>query len=424
MRQPHSESYFFAFEVGPLLRAAQAGGSIRVSHSNGKSGQPRAWDLVFAALVTAVVSTLLAWPFVDVSLGGDHYVHLSRHLARGDLTVDGLSDRYGDVVRWGGHTYLPFGPLPAILLIPFLPLLDNGMPLVAVSYSFTLVNVVVFHRILQDEGVGREQRRWTTLLYFAGTSYLGITLVGISTYFAHVVASTFLLLAMLVAGRTSKQWKVGLLLGAGAAARLTIAFAIAGFLHRFRDRRQLSLVAGFAVPLLGLAAYNYFRFGSIAETGFGRAVLYEPVLEQARSAGMFSLAHVPKNFFFMLLKGPEIIGGDSTPVLSFPYLRPSAWGMGLFFTSPALLYAFRAPFSERRVRGLWLGTLSVMVPLMLYYGIGYVQFGYRYALDFMPLLALLAALGMPEPMTNRARLLVSLSVVICVWGAIHLATWI
>ena len=411
--------------------------SIRVSHSHGKSAKPQTWDLVFAALLTAVVSVVLAWPFVDVSLGGDHYIHLARHLARGDLTIDSVSDRYGDVVRLGGHTYLPFGPLPAVLLIPFLPLLERGIPLSAVSYCFTLLNVVVFYRILRNEGVSAEQRRWATLLYFAGTSYLGIVLVGISTYFAHVVASTFLLLAMLVYGRRTSAWKVGLLLGLGAAARLTVAFAISYFLHRSRReeettdesgrgrwRRWVTLLAGLAVPLLGLAAYNYFRFGNIAETGFGQARLYEDVLEDARDAGLFSLIHVPKNIFFMLLKGPELVGGDSVPVLSFPYLRPSAWGMGLFFTSPALLYAFRARLGERRVRSLWLGILAVAAPILLYYGIGYVQFGYRYALDFMPFLALLAALGMPEPMTNRARLLVSLSVVICMWGAIHLATWI
>ena len=411
--------------------------SITVSHSHGKSGKPQTWDLVFAALVSAVVSIVLAWPFVDVSLGGDHYIHLARHLVRGDLTVDSMSDRYGDVVRLAGHTYLPFGPLPAVLLIPFLPLLELGIPLSAVSYCFTILNVLVFYRILCDEGLGAEQRRWATLLYFAGTSYLGIVLVGISTYFAHVVASTFLLLAMLACGRRTSPWKTGLLLGLGAAARLTVAFAITYFLHRSRreeratadstgDRahRWLPLVAGFAVPLMGLAAYNYLRFGNIAETGFGQAVLYDDVLEDARSAGLFSLVHVPRNIFFMLLKGPELVGGDAVPVLSFPYLRPSAWGMGIFFTSPALLYAFRARFAERRVRSLWLGTLAVAAPILLYYGIGYVQFGYRYALDFMPFLALLAALGMPEPMTNRARLLVSLSVVICMWGAIHLATWI
>lgn len=399
---------------------------IAVSHRNGLTGRSDAWDLVFAALATAIVATLLAWPFVDASLGGDHYVHLARSLLHGELSVDAMSARYGDIVRWKGHSYLPFGPLPAILLIPFLPLLERGMPLVVASYLFTVFNVAVFYRLLQQEGVQADARRWSSLLYFAGTSYLGITIVGISTYFAHVVCTTFLLLAMLHSGRGAKAWKSGVLLGAAAAARLTAAFGITYFAYRSRDRgRQLvSLVAGFALPLIALAVYNYLRFGSITETGFGRAVLYEPVLEKARAAGMFSLAHVPKNIVMMLLKGPDVVGGDGNPVLSFPYIRPSPWGMGLFFTSPALAYAFRPSLSEPRVRQLWIGILSIAAPLMLYYGIGYVQFGYRYALDFMPFLALLAAIGMPEPMTNRARLLVSLSVIVCLWGAINLAIYL
>jgi hypothetical protein len=95
--------------------------------------------------------------------------------------------------------------------------------------------------------------------------------------------------------------------------------------------------------------------------------------------------------------------------------------MGIFFASPALLFAFRADFRRRVVKACWLGVASIMLPLITYYGIGYVQFGYRYALDFMPFLILLTAFGLPDPMTNRARALVATSVVINMWGAIMLA---
>jgi hypothetical protein len=234
---------------------------------------------------------------------------------------------------------------------------------------------------------------------------------------------------MLVFSRKRKLWLVGLLAGAGAAARLTLAFGISYFMNRSREERTLirqwfPLLAGFAIPLIAIAAFNYCRFGSPTETGFGKALLYEPFLEQARSVGMFSAAHVPKNIFMMLLKGPELIGGDASPVIAFPYIRPSMWGMGLFFTSPALIYALKPSLSSLRARSLWLGVLTIAIPLMFYYGIGYVQFGYRYALDFVPFLALLAALGMPQPMTNRARALVTVSVLICFWGAVHLAVWL
>jgi hypothetical protein len=386
--------------------------------------------MIFVGLATAVVSVLVAWPFVDVSLGGDHYVYLAHHFVRGDLSVDGLSARYGDVVRWNGHVYLPFGPLPALLLVPFLPLIDSGMPLVIVGYVFTILNVFLFYRVLGSAGVDDDRRRWMTLVFFAGTPYLGVLLVGISTYFAQIVATTFLLLAMLELGGKGRGARIGVLLGAAGASRMTAIFTLPYFVYTgYRERPSrmrwlMVTAAGLAIPMAILAFYNYARFGNPSETGFGMALLYDRALYAARDAGLFSLVHVPKNLFMMLLKGPDAVGGDAAAITRFPFIQPSRWGMGLFFTSPALIYAFMADRKDPRVRALWLGVISTVIPIVCYYGIGFVQFGYRYALDFMPLLALLAALGMPKPMTSVARFLAAASVIVSLWGAIYLAVWI
>ncbi|MDP9179349.1 MAG: hypothetical protein M3O61_16870 [Gemmatimonadota bacterium] len=407
----------------------------------------RGWDLALVGLGASVVILLLVWPSVQVALGGDQYVFLARRLAEGRLDVDNLPPRYGDFALWQGHKYLPFGPLPAVLLVPLLPLLNAGMALVFVSYAFTAANVLILYRVLGLTGVADERRLWATLLYFAGTPYLGVTLIGISTYYAHIVATTFLLVAIHEALGKRRWLLVGVCLGLAGACRFTEIFALPFFLwmaavvdrgvgggaqskadgfetHPARLLPRLAMLfSGLAVPILLLCAYNYARFGNIAETGFGKAVLYRDVLYEARSAGLFSLAHVPKNVFMMLLQGPQPVGGDSTAVLRFPYVEPSQWGMGLFFTSPALLYVFRARFSETLVKACWIATLTLLVPILAYYGIGYLQFGYRYALDFMPFLIVLVARGLPDPMTNRARALVTASVLINFWGALMLAVW-
>jgi hypothetical protein len=404
----------------------------------------KGWDLVLVGLAASVVILLLAWPTVQVALGGDHYLFLARQLAEGRLNVDNLPPRYGDYAPWQGHKYLPFGPLPAVLLIPLLPLLNAGMALVFVSYAFTAANVLILYRVLGRVGVTDERRHWLTLLYFAGTPYLAVTMIGLSTYYAHIVATTFLLLAIHEALGKRRWLLVGMSLGLAGACRFTEVFALPFFIliaaageggvngvqssrAGFETRpakllsRLATLFGGLAAPVLLLCAYNYARFGNIAETGFGKAVLYSDVLYQARSVGLFSLAHVPKNVFMMLLQGPQPVGGDSTVVLRFPYVQPSQWGMGLFFTSPALLYVFRARFDEALVKACWIATLTLLIPILAYYGIGFLQFGYRYALDFMPFLIVLVARGLPDPMTNRARALVTVSVLINVWGALMLA---
>jgi hypothetical protein len=53
-----------------------------------------------------------------------------------------------------------------------------------------------------------------------------------------------------------------------------------------------------------------------------------------------------------------------------------------------------------------------------------VQFGYRYALDFMPFLVLLAALALPRPMTALPRALILLSVLVSLWGAYWITRWL
>jgi hypothetical protein len=388
-------------------------------------------DRVLIGYAAAVVIFLLIWPFKDLALGGDHYLFLARSLVHGSLNVDNLPSYYADYVLAGGHKYLAFGPVPALLLIPFLPLLNAGLPMVWIGYALTALNIRLFYAILQLAGVTAERRYWATLLYFGGTVYLSIALVGISTYLAHIVVTTFLLLAIWETLRNGRAAVAGLHVGLAAGARLTAAFSLPFFLWLlWREFRELSarqvalLLLGFAIPVLLLFAYNYARFGTPTETGFGKTELYQPVLESARLSGLFSVAHIPKNLLMMLLQGPQAVGGENTPVLRFPYIEPSKWGMGLFFTSPALLYAFRARLSEPLVQACWAAILATLVPILTYYGIGYVQFGYRYALDFMPFLALLAARGLPDPMTTQARALVGASVLINVWGAGYLAAWL
>jgi hypothetical protein len=403
-----------------------------------ESSHATASTLLFVGLCTCVIALMLAWPAVDISLGGDHYVYLARHLARGSLDVDDLPAFYRDYVPWNGHKYLPFGPLPAVLLIPFIGLLNAGVPLVFFGYALTVVNVVVCYMLLKRIGVTSEAARWLVLLYFGGTVYLSVTLVGISTFFAQVVVTTFLLLAILETVGLSRFFRIGIFLGLAASARLTAAFTFPFFLwmvlanrlprterstgtDRSMARSLVLLAAGFGIPLFLLAAYNVARFGSVTDTGFEHALLYSPMLDAARARGLFSLAHVPKNLFMLLLQGPIPVGGDSAPLLVFPYFRPSPWGMGIFFTSPALIYIFLASFRERLVQACWMAVVLTLCPILMYYGIGVVQFGYRYALDFMPFVVILAARGLPMRLTPRSRALIAASVAINIWGAVWLA---
>lgn len=410
--------------------------------------ESRPWHLAFVLAVCALISLMLLRPLFIPVVHGDHYLYLAEHFLRGELWVDDLPPGYPDFVNRQGHKYLPFGPLPAALLMPFAPLMDlaGTRDLAWVGHLFTLLNVILFARVLQQAGVLGDRRKWALLLFFGGTVYYGISVVVASTYLAHILVVTCLLLAISEALGKKRPLLIGLFLGLAGMTRFTALFTLPFFLwllwresavpgdgtaHQGPVKRKPHavaryglLLAGLAGPLALLLIYNYLRFGNPLDSGYGNAVLTDPVLRGAIQQGLFSLAHIPKNVFMLLLQGPLPYPSQDAPVLQFPYVQPSPWGMGIFFTSPALLYAFRSKLREPIVQACWLAVLCVLVPLLTYYGVGWVQFGYRYALDFMPFLLLLAALSFPKTISPLVRLLILASVAVNIWGAFFLAKWV
>jgi hypothetical protein len=64
----------------------------------------------------------------------------------------------------------------------------------------------------------------------------------------------------------------------------------------------------------------------------------------------------------------------------------------MLLVSPGLLTCIRAGFGPP-ARVLWAAAGLVAIPVFLYYGGGYVQYGFRYSLDFTPFLVALTAMA-------------------------------
>ena len=102
--------------------------------------------------------------------------------------------------------------------------------------------------------------------------------------------------------------------------------------------------------------------------------------------------------------------------------------MSLLLASPAYLLALPALalLRDRRVAGSLLATLAIAVVNLMHFSQGWVQFGYRFSLDFAPFLLVAVALGTerflgPRDAPRPARLavvagLVAVSVAIQAWG--------
>jgi hypothetical protein len=68
--------------------------------------------------------------------------------------------------------------------------------------------------------------------------------------------------------------------------------------------------------------------------------------------------------------------------------------------------------------GSWLAVALVLVPSLLYFNTGSYQFGYRFALDWLPLGVLLVALGTDGRLRPWGKVLIIASVLMHLWGVL------
>jgi hypothetical protein len=150
-------------------------------------------------------------------------------------------------------------------------------------------------------------------------------------------------------------------------------------------RDWVLLAAGLAPSVVFFFWYNLARFGSPLESGYALATLPQ-WLEDLRRQGLFSTSHIGMNMDYLFLKLPKLTA-------TFPYFKPDGLGMSVFLTSPGLLLAVRAPWRDWRPWLLLIAAVLVLIPTLLYYGGGWLQYGYRYFLDSIPFIWAMVAMG-------------------------------
>lgn len=344
-----------------------------------------------------------------------HFVYLAESFLNGRLDLLHVPSPPYDLTPFAGHWYVSFPPLPALLLIPLVAAFGLNVSDIAFSVVVGALDVVLFYRVLKYLTPSRtEWRIWLCILLGAGTPLWYCAALGSVWYTAHVVAVACLCLYMREAlGRRRPFW-AGLWLGMGFLARAPtiLAFPLAlesallkGECWKERLRSLLLLGIGVLPALVGQAAYNQARFGNPLEFGYRWMNSPGPLLERQERWGQFSLHFLPENLYTLLIR---------PPLVSWPPLRiePDPWGMGLLFTCPALFLNLR-----RKTRaGLWLSIVLVQIPSLLYFNTGSYQFGYRFALDWLPLGVALLATDAHDRLQRWGKPLIIAGVLMHLWG--------
>jgi len=356
--------------------------------------------------------------------------------------------KYHDVSYYRGRYYLYFGSTPAlVLLAPWKALTGTSLPqnlaVALFAWGAALLGVLLLRR-LRDR-------------FFPATSagfFLGAAVVVVFGslwpvllrrplhYELAIASAAFCGLAALYCllraeeGRRASVWLAGagLTLGLAVGARPNYflgslaVFGCLGWgwwrcdaggaaLERWRGLARPGLALGlpFAVVMLALMAYNHARFGSIAE--FGTSYMLAGSNQQGVS--QVGLRYLPINLYYHVLAPPHFSAYfPFVLVTGFPpFTLPASYGgqenmygmllalpvlWALFLLRPALRRGAAQPLHlwARAAVALALGNLLFLLMLM-----GAAN---RYALDYVPVLVVVAALGgwhLDERLTGWRRLL-------------------
>lgn len=345
--------------------------------------------LVVAAVVLAVY--VAATPQTNQAYR--HFVYIAQAFLHGRVDLRGLPAHYHDIIRIGEKTYAPFPPVPAFIMMPVVAAAGGSADQGRVGQVLAALAVAVFVAGLRRLGHGPAVRWFCGAALAFGSVLWPATAIGTTWFFAQVVvvlAGAILVWELAGAGRPAV---LGLTITAAWLTRLNLLGAIPVLLALIwlRERALRPIVVFLAITLVGVgiyAAYNYLRFGDPLQTGYGLLSMAAVNAEAAARWGSFSLRFIPEHLYTMFLRAPEVIAGP-------PYFKPSPWGMSLLLTSPAILRLL-FPAGDRRGWGPWTALAVILaVPMLAFFSTGWVQFGYRYSLDWWPFALVLLAYALP-----------------------------
>ncbi|HEY7936138.1 MAG TPA: hypothetical protein VID26_03315 [Candidatus Limnocylindrales bacterium] len=353
---------------------------------------------IWAALTMVVGFAVFLASNRNFDAGRGDFFYLADAFLHGRTWLTAALGPYDNVVI-GDHVYVPFGPFPAFVLMPLVALFgpvqsDIWQPIV--NAALAAIDLGLCWWLAARVGVRQMiDRAWLVILFGFSTQVWWVTTRGGVWHTGHLVASGLTLMALIELFGRRRPLIIGLLGGAAFLTRAPLLLALPIYAlmlapvdaaiaaARSATNRWRPVIMDWLVLTLGFLPfgifalwYNAVRFGSPLESGYGLASLPD-WLVALRDQGLFSLSHLGMNIDYLFLHTP-------TQISQFPFFRPDGLGMSIFITSPGLFWAIRSDWFSRRSWLLLAALVVTLVPNLLYYGGGWLQYGYRYALDAIP----------------------------------------
>lgn len=373
----------------------------------------------------ACIAALVFVIYIITSRGStvyNHYVLLADAFLHGRLfLVD--APPWLELARIGDQAFVINPPAPTLFVLPWVAIWGVSTNQVIISMLVGAAAMGFFWVAATQLGWSLTFRAAMTVLLAFGTNLWWAATDGSVWTFAHAAAVFFLMAALVDTTGKNRPWLIALLVGLAGLSRLPCFLTFPFFAYTIAqgatDRRSLILRLGiFGLVLAGVGvlylAFNYGQYGTFMSGYYHGEYLTGPWY----SKGLFDISYIPRHLNAILFAVPIFTD-------KFPFFKPSFMGLGLFFTTPALLYIFRA-----RLKGLSLAAIAAIlttaIPIVTCGATGFAQFGYRYSLDVLPFLAILVASGMRYRLNRLKIAVILLSCAVNLWGTLsfNVLNWV
>ncbi|HEX8037539.1 MAG TPA: hypothetical protein VF490_00250, partial [Chryseosolibacter sp.] len=357
------------------------------------------WIIYFGAFILIQVPAM--FNFYDNYGPENPYILFAQSLLHGHLMLP-PNVNPADLIFFENNYYLPYPPLPSILLLPFVAVLGvSHVNTVTIATLMACVSIYLMYRIFLRLEIAKESVGWLMLAVFFGTGYWFAIFTSHHVYaFAQITSFLFQLLLINELLGKRRWWLVGVYIGCSFLSRqLTVFYVLfaLGFLYHDSQKQKVSLKDVFllcattGVFVLAYLWYNYLRFGNALDTGYEYIVYVGVLKERVEHYGVFSAKYLLFNLYSMLIKGFHI-DFEGKALLNIKDM--DLWGTSLLSASPFLIAAVKASWPRILKISAWVTVVVILFGQLFYHNNGYHQINtMRFSLDFLPLLIVLMALG-------------------------------
>jgi hypothetical protein len=377
-----------------------------------------------------------------------HFVSLAQSFLQGQLAVvDNRPFGNNDWARYKGHWFVSFPPFPAVIIMPAVAVFgpkvwDRLFWAIFAGLGPALLYILL--RYLRESGRSNRNIRddiALTFLFAFGTVYYFTAVQGTTWYAAHVVCCALLPLYVFWSLGGRKPLLAGTALALCCMTRPNLALAALffavealndstrqgtsqpppneSFVARALRRashidwiRLLRRSVIFSLPILIAVAITFWMNNARFDNPFVFGHEYLEVKWRYRidKWSLFNYHYLSRNLAIFLASLPWL---SSAP----PFIKISQHGLAVWFTTPFILFVLWPKRVTSTMVGLYLAVGFVALSDLCYQNSGWIQFGYRFSLDYMALVFALLALDQ-RPFKKVFYALLVCSVAVNLFGAI------